>query len=192
MSEQPIEEAARKAAKQPDPAPPAAAPGTGLAVMDRAEIDKLLGAHVIPVRDWVAALVEQEAFEESETEDASLSIVRAILTAASPEAAFAAMQCISVKDLLGDDPGARSNVFQINGARPLASTFEEGPSCFCVIDAIDLAERQAVTLSCGARAVQAFLVGAIINGWLPTRAVFTRRRKPTRRGFYPVNLEAGV
>lgn len=192
MSEQPIEEQARKAAKTAPPAPPAPPPGTALALPDRAEIDKLLGAHVIPVREWVAALVEQEAFEETDAEDAALSIVRAILTADSPEAVFGAMQCISVKDLLGDDPGARSSVYQINGARPLASTFEEGPSCFCVIDAINLAEREHVTLSCGARAVQAAILAHMIHGWLPMRAVFTRRRKPTRRGFYPVNLESGV
>ena len=102
------------------------------------------------------------------------------------------MQALSVKDLLGDDPGARTSVFEIRGATPLASSFEEGVSCFAIIDAWNLAEKTPVTLSCGARAVQAAILAHIIHGWLPMRAVFTRRRKPTRKGFYPVNLESGV
>lgn len=170
----------------------ATAPGAELAIPDRAEIAQLLGARVIPVREWIAALTEQERFEETDSEDAALGIVRQILLAESPGQVFSAMQAVSVKELLGDDPGARSSVFEIRGATPLASSFEEGVSCFAIIDATNLAEREHVTLSCGARAVQAAILAHMLNGWLPMRAVFTRRRKPTRRGFYPVNLESGV
>lgn len=179
--------AAREAANAAAPAP-----GAELAIPDRAEIAKLLGARVIPVREWIGALTEQERFEETDSEDAALGIVRQILLAESPGQVFSAMQALSVKELLGEDPGARSSVFEIRGATPLASSFEEGVSCFAIIDAINLAEREHVTLSCGARAVQAAILAHMINGWMPMRAVFTRRRKPTRRGFYPVNLESGV
>lgn len=169
-----------------------APPGASLAVPTQDELVKLLGANVIPVREWVSALTEQEQFEESDAEDAALSIVRSILLASSPEEVFGAMNTLSVKDLLGPDPGARSQVYEIHGATPLRSTFEEGVSCFAVIRAYDLAERAPVTLSCGARAVQAAILAHMLHGWLPMRAVFTRRRKPTRNGYYPVNLESGI
>lgn len=170
-------------------------PATGggeLAVPTSAELATLLGAHIIPVRQWIAALVDAEQFEESDEEDASLSIVRAILLAETSEQVFGAMNVQSVKELLGDQPGAASNVFEIRGAIPLKSTFAEGPSAFSVIYARDLAETTDVTLSCGGRAVQAAIVAHLIHGWLPMKARFVRRRKPTRSGFYPINLEAGI
>lgn len=190
-SSTPIGDAAAEELGRPR-APFEPAPGTALATITPAEVTELLGAHRLPVKAWLSALAEQEAFEETDAEDASLSILRAIMTAETPEAAFGAMQALSVKELLGDDPGARSNVFELRGATPLASTFEEGPSCFAVIDAFDLAQQIPVTLTCGARAVQAFCLAAQVRGWLPIRVVFTRRRKPTRKGYYPVNVEAGI
>lgn len=168
------------------------APGTELEMLRPGELATLLGTHVIPVREWVRALAEQEAFEESDEEDAALGIVRQILMAKTSQEAFAAMNTLSVKDLLGDKPGAATNVFEFYGASPLKSTFEEGVSCFCVIRALDLSENTLVTMSCGSRAVQAFLIAHMVQGWMPVKARFVRRLKPTRNGYYPVNLEAGI
>lgn len=192
MSEpiQPIEAAAAAAAGAT--AAPAAPPGTALALPTEAELVQLLGAAVIPVPEWIAALTKQAEFEETDEEDAALSIVRAILLASTPQEVFGAMNTQSVDELLGKDPGARTQVFEIYGATPLKSTYEEGPSCFAVIRAYDLAEQVPVTLSCGGVAVQSAILAHMLHGWLPMRAFFTRRRKPTRRGFYPINLESGV
>lgn len=168
------------------------APGTAVALPTEAELVQMLGVHTIPVRQWAAALMEQDAYEEDDQEDAGLSIVRAILLASTSEEIFAAMNTLSVKELLGEDPGSRSQVFEIHSASPLKSTYEEGPSCFAVIRAYDLAEKRWVTMSCGARAVQAAILAHMIRGLLPMRAVFVKRRKPTRKGYYPVNLESGI
>jgi hypothetical protein len=171
----------------------ASGPGTSLDLLpDRGELAQLLGATVIPVRQWAQALVNSQQFEEENEEEAGLSIVRAILLANTPEAMFAAMNVSSVDEMLGKDPGARSSVFEIYGATPLASTYDEGPSCFCVIQARDKAEGTAVTLSCGARSVQAAILGSMLHGWLPITAAFERKRKPTRRGFYPISLVQGI
>ena len=192
MSQNPIEQATIAATREAATGAMAAAPGTELEVINPAELPALLGVTTIPIRAWIGALVEAEQFEEADEEDAQLSMVRAILLAETPAQMFASMTVLSVKDLLGDDPGARSNVFEIYGATPLKSTFAEGASCFAIIRARDLAEGVDVTLSCGARSVQAAIVGHMIHGWLPAKAVFTRKRKPTRSGFYPVNLESGI
>jgi hypothetical protein len=170
-------------------------PGTDIAALEiptLAEVAQIVGAQPLDVRGWIAALAAGEQFEETDTEDAAASIVRAILTAGSVEEMFGAMSVTSVKEMLGDEPGAASNVFEIYQGKPLASTFDEGPSCFAVFKARDLAEGTPCTLSCGARAIQAAFLAALINGWLPLRGRFVRRRKPTRRGFYPINLEQGI
>lgn len=159
---------------------------------DQAELEQLLGARVLPVRQWIRALTDVEQFEEADEEDASLSIVRAILLAQTSEQVFSAMNITNVKAMIGEDPGARSNVLAITDAIPLRSTFEEGPSCFAVINARDLAESVDVTFSCGARAVQTAILAHIIHGWMPVKCRIVRRLKPTRSNFYPLNLEMGI
>lgn len=167
-------------------------PGTDLALPTPGELAEILGSRQLPMRQWVAALVEAEQFEEGDEEDASLGMVRSILLAASSDEVFAAMNVVSVKDLIGDQPGAQSNVFEIRGAQPLKSTFEEGASAFAIITAFDMAEQLPVTLSTGARSVQAAIIAHQVRGWMPFKARFTRKRKPTRSGYYPLNLERGI
>lgn len=169
-----------------------ASPGTSLAIPQLAAVQAALGAHEIDVTAWARALAEQEQFTEADEEDRALSVLRAIVAAETPEAMFAAMDIRGVSDLLGPDPGARSNVYRIHSAKPVTSSFEEGLSCFAVITATDLAESTPVTLSCGGRAVQAALLALTARGWLPYDVKFTRRLKATANGFYPLNLEAGI
>lgn len=165
---------------------------TALAIPTPHELDQLLGGYTVNMRDWLAAMIQAEQFEESDTEDQALAIIRAIVTSKTSAAVFAAMDLKTTADLVGPDPGDRSNVLEIRGARPLASTYDEGPGTFIVIDAYDLAEQYELTFSCGAAAVQAAIWAHIANGWMPMKAAIVRRRKPTRKGFYPLNLESGI
>jgi hypothetical protein len=176
------------------PAPAGAAPATStaLAIPTKAEMDKILGVRQIDFRAWATALLTSDTLEEEDTEEASLSILRAILTAETSEAVFAAMDLKSAEDLCGTEPGGSSNVLEISGAHPMASTFDEGPGSFAVFTARDLAEGADITFSCGARAVQAAVMTHMYQGWMPVKARLVRRSKPTRKGFYPLNLEAGV
>lgn len=166
--------------------------GTALAIPTEAELDQILGSRQIPMKQWIAALVAEEQFEETDEEDRALGMLRAIMLAESSEAVFAAMNVVSVKDLLGPDPGASSNVFEISGAQPLRSSYDEGPSAFALIHAYDLAEGYPVTLSTGARSVQAAVIAHMIRGWMPFKAKFSRKRRPTEAGYYPLNLERGI
>jgi hypothetical protein len=192
MSELPIADQAQAAVARPGDFTPATFPGQQLAIPTPAELEHLLGVRTIPVRSWLAALVDMERFEETNQEEAALSIVKAILTAETSEQVFATMDMLTAEDLIGKDPGARSDVLTITNGFPLASTFEEGASAFAVISAINKAEQREFSFSCGARAVQAAVVAHMIRGWMPFDCVLTRRRKPTRAGFYPLNLERGL
>lgn len=174
------------------PGPRAAPAGTELAPLTPAELQSILGARVIPVREWALALVDAEQFEEDPSEDAAFGVVKAIMLANSSEAVFAAMDMRTGDDLIGKEPGARSNVLEIYGAFPMVSRFEEGASCFSIVRAKDLAEGVEFSFSTGARAVQAAVLAHMVQGWTPFKAVLTRRSRPTQKGFYPLNLDRGI
>lgn len=169
-----------------------AAPGTALAVPTSAEIAELIGVRTIDYKGWIRALVDLEQFEEENKEDRGLSIVKAIILAETSEQALAAMNLRSAEDLIGKEPGNASNVLEITGAIPLESKYDDGPSAFAIISARDLAEGSDFSFSCGARGVQAAIISHMIHGWMPLKCRLVRRSKPTAKGFYPLNLEAGV
>jgi hypothetical protein len=192
MTETPIADAAQAAVARPGERSPAVIEGTTLAVPTQQELAAILGTRVIDMRGWISALAEQSKFEETEQEDAGLSIVRAILAAETSEQVFAAMAMRTSEELCPKDPGSRSQVMEFRGAFPLASTFEEGPSVFSVASVADVTSGEQFTFSVGARAVQAAFIAHMINGWYPFTFIMARRKKPTRAGFYPLNLERGI
>lgn len=173
-------------------APATTGPGTALAIPSRAEMAEILGTRATDFKGWVRALSDLADFVEEDKEDRGLSIVKAILTAETSEAVFAAMNLQSANDLCGTEPGGRSSVLEFTGATPLESKYEQGPSCFAIFYARDLAEGRDLSFSCGARAVQAAVIAHMVRGWMPFKASLVRRSKPTEAGFYPLNLESGV
>src|SRR5215472_2140800 len=96
-------------------------PGTDLALppVTTAEIESILATRAIRVDDWLRALVRVAEFEETPAEDAQLSIIAAILTAASVEEALAVMEEGVLKRLLGTEPGDRTPVLEFTSAIPL-------------------------------------------------------------------------
>jgi hypothetical protein len=173
------------AGQQPNPR------GGQLAVLDAGTIEQLLEGRSLPVVQWAAALMNAQQYEEDADTDPTLDIIAAILGAETSAEVLAATSMRTVEDLIGTDPGAHSPLLRIHGAKPLASTFEDGPSCFAVVDVEEVASGQRYKLTCGARAVQAAILAHTYRGWLPFECILTRRLKATRRGFYPLNLEAG-
>lgn len=169
---------------------PAATTGT-VAVNDPTTIEQLLEGRAIPLIQWGQALMNTAAYEDNAESDPTLDIVAAILGAETSAEALAATSMRTVEDLIGTEPGAHSPLLRIYGAKPLASSYEQGPSCFAVIDAEIPATGERFKLTCGGRAVQAAILAHSYRGWLPFEAVLVRRLKATRRGFYPLNLEAG-
>lgn len=168
----------------------AATTGT-VAVTSPTTIEQLLEGRAIPLIAWGQALMNTAAYEDSAESDPTLDIVAAILGAETSAEALAATSMRTVEDLIGTEPGAHSPLLRIHGAKPLASSYEQGPSCFAVIDAEIPETGERFKLTCGGRAVQAAILAHTYRGWLPFEAVLVRRLKKTRAGFYPLNLEAG-
>jgi hypothetical protein len=166
--------------------------GGQLAVPDRAAIVAMLGAQPVPFEQWLRSLLTEERFEEADHDAAAFSIARAVLLAETSEAALSALTLVSVGTDMCVKPGDRSSVIEFRGARPMLSTFEDGPGCFAIIDGHDLAEDRPLTMSCGGRGVQLVLMKHMMEGWMPFRGVLVRRLKPTQAGYYPVNLEQGI
>jgi hypothetical protein len=172
-------------------AAPAATGNGQLARVSDDAIAALFDQRPLDVIGWAKALAQDAQFEDDGDNSPELDMVIAILTAQTSEEAFAVTNVKHAEDLVGDQPGGHGPLMTITGARPLKSTFAEGPACFCIIDATIKASGEAIKLTCGGRSVQALVLTHVNRGWLPFDAILTRRLKPTRNGFYPLNLEAG-
>lgn len=186
--------AAVDAAANPTPAQTALAdpaPGTDLVAAFGARVAELLGQHTISLEQWVTALLTDAEFEAADPEEATLGILAQILTARTSEEALASLQLERAKDMCGGEPGGHSPLLEIRGARPMKSTFEEGATCFCIVDAVYVHNGEPVRFTTGAKAVQAAIIAHIGNGWLPFQAILEIRNQPTAKGFHPLNLVAG-
>ncbi|HEY6277149.1 MAG TPA: hypothetical protein VIX86_12550 [Streptosporangiaceae bacterium] len=174
-----------------DAAPAASQPGTELAVLSRAEVDLLLAPYTVSLQEWLKMLLTDAEFPEVEQDEIGIGLLASILTAETSEEALRALDLQRAKVLAGGEPGGHSPLLEITGARALRSTFEDGPSCYAIVQATILATGERIQFTTGARAVQAVIVKHIGEGWLPFRALLSIRRQATQRGFYPLNLEAG-
>lgn len=172
--------------------PASATPGKALVKpFTSAELDELLAPHAIDMRSWLTTLMTEAEFPEQSADESTFGMLAAILTAGDVDEMFAAMQMERAKVLAGNEPGGKSFLMQITGARPMKSTFEEGPGVFAIFQAVEVASGRKFQFTTGARAVQAAVAGAMVKGWMPLTCLLTIRRQATQRGYYPLNLEQG-
>jgi hypothetical protein len=186
---------ADKAARRADAAAIAedqATPGTALAVLDPRELEALLEPYTIDVRTWVRALVGVGDMPETDANASIAGILAGILTAETSEQALAALELDRAKQMCGDEPGGKSPVLLITGARALKSAFEEGAACYALISAVVVESGETIRFTTGAYAVQAVVLKHIAEGWMPFKARLEISRKATQRGFYPLNLIQGT
>lgn len=167
------------------------APAGTVATVTPGEIEQLLQARALPVVQWAQALLNKAEYEEDADTDPALEIVAAILGGTTSAEILAATNMKTAEDLIGTEPGGHSPLLEITDARPLKSTFTAGPSCFCVIGATIVATSEQFKFTCGARGVQAAILAHVYRDLMPFQAILVRRLKPTRAGYYPLNLEAG-
>jgi hypothetical protein len=167
------------------------APGTAVAVLDKAQVEQLLAPYTVNLTDWLRMLVTDSEYPEVEQDEIGIGILASILTASTSEEALRALDLQRAKTLCGGEPGGHSPLLEITGARALQSTFEDGPSCYCIVQATIVSTGERIQFTTGGRAVQAVIVKHLGEGWMPFQGILTIRREATKRGFYPLNLEFG-
>jgi hypothetical protein len=176
-----------------------ARPGPGAVVPHRAnmpliqdpQLRDLLRPKSVTYEEWLRAVVDPDAEFPDDDEHDAVSVLVAILGAETSAAALAATNLQRAQDLCGDGPGAHSARLDIRGAQTLKSTYEEGAACYVIVDSVNMATGEEVRWTTGARAIQACILKHMYEGWMPFPAIITRKRTPTKKGFYPLNLEAG-
>jgi hypothetical protein len=154
-------------------------------------IGNLLEPFTINLDEWARALFDAGEFAEADPDEMSLAMLAQILSAQSSDEALSSLEMDRAKKLAGDEPGGHSPLLQIRSARPMKSSFDEGARCYVIVDAIRKVDGASVRFTTGAKTVQAVILTHMANGWMPFDAVLTIRRTATRRGFYPLGLEAG-
>ena len=176
--------------------PPGAAPAARaqlaptLGNLDAAELEQLLAPATMDYATWLRSIITDERLEDSDPEEAGVGILAAILLAETSAAALSALDLKRAKTLCGDTPGGISPMLEITGARGMVSSYEEGAPAYAIVQAIVLDTGERIQFTTGARAVQAVILKHIGEGWMPFRARLAIRRMPTKRGYYPLNLQA--
>lgn len=179
-----------------DPAPPPAfTPSTSTELVKpvtQAEIDAILAPHVIDMRTWLRGILTEEDFPESDPDAMALGMLAQILMAETSEQALSMFNLDRARDMCGNEPGGRSAVLEITGARALKSTYAEGAACYAIIAATRLDTGAKFQFTTGSKAVQMLVWKHMHMGWIPFRAMLEIRKEKTQRGFYPLNLVAGI
>lgn len=191
MTDTPIGDAAE--AEYADPYGQADQPGTELATrLQPGEIDRLIQPFTLSPVQWIRVLLQAEEMPESDPDEMALGMLAQIILAETPAEVMRAMTLERARDLCGNKPGGRSNVYEIRGAHALSSTYEDGPACYCIVSAFDLAENHPVRFTTGAKSVQAIIAKMMYEGWMPFKCALEIRGEATRRGFHPLNLVFGI
>jgi len=160
--------------------------------LTRAEVDALIAPFSIDLGTWIKALMSAEEFPEQDPESIALGMLAQVLLAETSEEALASMELDRAKLLCGDTPGGRSPALLITGARPMRSDYEEGATCYAIISAVKIAEGEKIQFTTGSKAVQTVIAKHLWEGWMPFKAALEIRRERTKRGYYPLNLVAGI
>jgi len=171
------------------PTPPAAEVDVRLS---QAEIDQLLAPAAVSMRDWLAGILSNEEFPEADPEQMALGMLAQILMAKTSQEALSAFDLDRAKEMCGGEPGGRSAVLEIQGARPLKSDYAEGAACYVIVQCVELATGERKQFTTGSRAVQTVIFKHIYEGWMPFRAMLEIRKERTKAGFYPINLVAVI
>lgn len=177
------------------PAPPAFTPSASTELVKpvtQAEIDAILAPHVVDMRTWLRGILTADDFPESDPDAMALGMLAQILMAETSEQALSMFSLDRARDMCGNEPGGRSPVLEITGARALKSTYAEGAACYSIIAATRLDTGAKLQFTTGSKAVQMLVWKHVHQGWIPFRAMLEIRREKTQRGFHPLNLVAGI
>lgn len=207
MGHPPIEAAALAATGQVEPGTPAelvpagdelagtiataTAAGGQVAARFSDRIEALLKPWQLNLDEWAEALFDVREFPDADPDEQSTALLASILLAQSSEEALAAMQLDRAKELCGGEPGGHSPLLVIHGARPIKSEYDEGPSCYVIVDYTRKADGKRGRFTTGAKAVQAVILAHVGRGWMPFECILEIRGQKTRRGYYPLNMVAG-
>lgn len=174
------------------PAVPAARPGTMLATIDAGQLEALLAPHTVDMMTWLRGILTPDEFPDQDADAVVIGMLAAIIQATSSEDALMALQLDRAKEMCGNEPGGKSPVMDITGARPMKSTVEGGAGCYAIFDAIRLEDGVKIRFTTGSKAVQTVVWKHVAEGWMPLRCRLEIRRERTQAGFYPLNLVAGI
>jgi len=159
--------------------------------LDAARLEELLKPATLDYATWLEALLTNDRLEEQDPDEVGIGVLASILLAESKEQALSALDLKRAKELAGGEPGGHSPLLVITGARGMVSSYEEGAPCYAIVQAVVKATGERIQFTTGAKGVQALILKMIGEGWMPFEGILTIRRHPTRRGYYPLGMEAG-
>lgn len=130
-----------------------------------------------------AAILDGQALPEVESsEDAARGIMEQILTAPDVDSVLATFESAPIADYLGIP-------IEVHGVRWRPSAFTEGAPIFAVIDAVELANGERLTLTTSGRSVMAGLFRLEQLQAFPIALQVVEAKKATAAGYKPLQLK---
>lgn len=133
-------------------------------------------------REVMSWILEPDQMQESDPEEATRAILARILTSETAEDVLATSTAVHAQDLLGVP-------LEVQGIKWQRSDFQEGTSCYVVMQVTDLNDQTRKVVTCGGKNVMTQLLKLQMLGAFPARARIAKALKPTRNNYYPLWLE---
>lgn len=127
-----------------------------------------------------ASLAERIApFAVQDPREIAERLVTAALKAETLEEIFESAEMASADDVAGIP-------LRVRGVQWNPSSFGEGPTFYAVLDCVDDAAQEEITVGCGSVLVLAQLIRVQELRLFPIEITFSRRTRATAAGFYPI------
>jgi hypothetical protein len=138
-----------------------------------AKLPEAFGA-IIDLEAWAQSIVYGTPYKDPNPEYISMMLAMLTITAESEMEVWEQNGVIGVQKLVPDQPGAKSDPFEITDLYVTASDFTTGAPCFCIISGRYLGSGEDFKCTTGALNIQATLIGLLKLGTWPIRCKFLR------------------
>lgn len=119
---------------------------------------------------------------EADAEEATISIVTAIVGAEDPDDLDAPWAGQGMRKLIG-------RLLRVDSIKRLPSDFADGPGWYLGCDCLIEASGEKLFVTTGSLPILAQLATAYVKGWLPLSVVVRQSERPSRNGYFPMHLE---
>lgn len=141
-------------------------------------------ARIVNLEGWARAIVYGEKYTEVDPDFISRKLALEIITSGSVEEAFEQSGIKGVQSIVPNKPGGTTGPIEITDLYVTESDFEQGNSCFLILDTVSLETGEQQKMTTGATNIQATMIAVLNNGMWPIRCQFKRGDQKDRGGKY--------
>lgn len=141
-------------------------------------------AKIVDLEGWARAIVYGEKYKEVDPDFIQRKLALEIVMSGSVEQAFEQSGIKGVQQVVPNKPGATTGPIEITDLYVTESDFDQGNSCFLIMDTVSLETGEEQKMTTGATNIQATMIAVLNNGMWPIRCQFKRGDNKDKGGRY--------